>query len=136
MSKSPALPTSKNKNWLEWTVFVLGAACLTGVIAVLVHQSVTTGEEPARLLVRMGTPLVGSDQVRIPVWVVNEGDEPAVAVVIEIDGTSAGSVQSSSLHFDYVPHRSHREGWISFPGEEVPANLSARVLSYTGPASR
>lgn len=99
----------------------------------LVHQSVTVGEEPAHLIIELGTPLVSTDQVRIPVSIINQGDKPAIAVVVEIHGTYGGNAQSSSLEVDHVPHRSRREGWVSFPGKSVPADLSARVLGYLDP---
>lgn len=130
MSKTTPSPKSKKKNRFEWTVFGLSAALLVGVFSVLIHQSLAVGDEPAYLLVRLGAPLVSSDQVRVPVSIINVGDNPATAVVVEISGTLAGIAQSSSMEIDYVPHRSRRKGWVSFPGEAVPADLSARILGY------
>lgn len=134
MSPSPKTKTApKKKNRLEWTVFGLSAVLLIGVIGVLVHQAVTVGEEPAHLHVRLGDPITSSDQVRVPVTVVNTGDEPALSVKVEIGGTLAGVTQSTSLNIDHVPHRSEANGWVSFPGSVIPGNLSARVIGYMDP---
>jgi uncharacterized protein (TIGR02588 family) len=122
--------TPKKKNRLEWAVFGLSTLLLLGVIGVLVHQAVTVGEEPAHLVVRLGEPLTSSDQVRVPVTVVNTGDEPALAVRVEIGGTLSGVEHSSSLSIDHVPHRSNASGWVSFPGSVIPGNLTAHVVGY------
>nr|MBP6602674.1 hypothetical protein [Verrucomicrobiales bacterium] len=123
----------KKKNWLEWILFGFSGVGLVGVIYVLINQSLTAGDEPADLIVNFESPLVSTDQVRVPVNVRNEGDIPAIAAMITIEGSIGGVSQSCSLYIDHVPPHSKRRGWISFAGRETPAGLVARVVAYMDP---
>lgn len=129
----PAPPAAPKKNPLEWSIFGLSLAILAGVVGTLVYQALTVGDEPARLVLELGTPLASHDQVRIPIRVTNEGDHPAIDVRIEVRGTVAGETLRSVVPFDYVSSRSTRSGWVGFPGETIPSELHPRVLGYTDP---
>lgn len=133
MSSKETDNTTKKKNFLEWSVFGLSLLIVLFVIGTLVHQALTVGDEPARLSVTPGDPLVGHGQIRLPLRLENHGDLPAIAVQVEVTGTLAGKELTSSAHFDYIPHRATRAGWVSFPGDRIPADLSARVLGYAEP---
>ena len=133
MSSSPEPKSDHQKNALEWTVFGLSLALLAGVIGTLIHQAFTVGDEPARLTLQMGEPLLSHGNVRLPVSVTNEGDLPAISVEIEVTGIVKDEEETSTVSFDYVPHRARRHGWVIFPGEVTPSGLSARVLGYTDP---
>jgi uncharacterized protein (TIGR02588 family) len=76
---------------------------------------------------------MGYGQIRLPLRLENHGDLPAIAVQVEVTGTLAGEELTSSAQFDYIPHRETRAGWVSFPGDRIPADLSARVLGYAEP---
>lgn len=133
MSSPPEPKSRHQKNALEWTVFGFSLALLAGVIATLIHQALTVGDEPARLSVQMGEPLLSHGHVRLPLTVTNEGDLPAISVEIEVTGIIKGEEETSTVTFDYVPHSARRHGWVIFPGEVTPSGLSARVLGYTDP---
>lgn len=133
MSSPDTSTPSPKKNLLEWSIFGLSLAILTGVIGTLVHQALTLSDEPARLALELGVPLVSHGQTRIPIRITNEGDLPAIEVQIEVKGTLAGEALTSSVQFDYVPHRATRSGWVSFPGEVIPSDLHPRVQGYADP---
>lgn len=133
MTFKHASASSHKKNVLEWSIFGLSLVLLAAVLAALAHQALTIGEEPARLSITLGTPVVGHGQVRIPLKVSNDGDSPAVAVAIEVTGMLDGAREASPLTFDYIPRHAHRAGWVSFPNEVIPSALSARVLGYADP---
>jgi len=125
--------TPAKKNALEWTVFSLSLLLVLGVITSLIWQALSTGDQPARLIVTMGKPLVTREQVRIPLKVANLGDEAANTVEVEVSGELDGKEITSSLGLEYVPHRAERSGWVSFPGNQLPSGLSARVVGYEQP---
>lgn len=125
--------STPEKNLLEWSVFGLSLAIVAGVIGTLVYQGLTVGDEPARIVCELGTPLVSHDQVRIPIRVKNHGDLPAIKVQVEVEGTFGDETLTSSVGFDYVPMRTTRSGWVSFPGELMPSDLRPRILGYTDP---
>jgi len=131
MTTIPVPQFCHRKNALEWSVFGLSLAIVAGVIGMLIYQALTVGEEPARLTVEMGEPLASHRQIRLPLRVINEGDLPAIRVEVEVTGMLEGKETASTVTFDYIAHRTQREGWVSFPGEVVPAALEARVLGYT-----
>lgn len=123
----------KKKNILEWIVFGLSLAILIGVIGVLVYQAVHVRDDPPLLSVTMEDPVRGHGQVRIPLLLFNKGDRPAIEVQVEVSGTIDGEKITSSVHFDYIPRHAKRAGWVTFPGELVPPDVSARVPGYADP---
>jgi len=133
MNPNDKSDSPKKKNPLEWAVFGLSLVILCGVIGALIHEALTLGDDPALLSVEMGNPLVSHGQVRLPLHLGNAGDLPAIAVEVEVTGNVEGEEFTSSAQFDYIPHRATRTGWVSFPGETIPADLSARVLGYADP---
>ncbi|NLT71106.1 MAG: hypothetical protein GXX91_10490 [Verrucomicrobiaceae bacterium] len=133
MSPTDTPPDPPKKNPLEWTIFGLSLAILAGVLGILAHEALTGGDEPARLVLELGTPLADHDPIRIPIRVTNEGDHPAIDVRIEVRGTADGETLRSEVSFDYVSARSTRAGWVGFPGETIPSALRPRVVGYTDP---
>ena len=125
--------THAKKNALEWTVFSLSLLLVIGIITSLIWQALSTGDQPARLIVTMGKPLISREQVRIPLKVANLGDEAANTVDVEVSGELDSEKITSSLSLEYVPHRAERNGWVSFPGNHLPSGLSARVVGYEQP---
>ena len=123
----------KKKNLLEWIVFGLSLAILIGVIGMLIYQALDVGDDPPLLSVTMEDPVRGHGQLRIPLLLSNKGDRPAIEVQIEVSGTIDGEKITSSVHFDYVPRHAKRAGWVTFPGEVLPTDVSARVLGYADP---
>ncbi len=133
MNATDTPPDPPKKNPLEWSIFGLSLAILAGVLGILVHQALTVGNEPARLVLELGTPLADNDPIRIPIRVTNEGDHPAIDVQIEVRGNVGGETLRSEVAFDYVSARSTRSGWVGFPGGTIPSALRPRVIGYTDP---
>lgn len=123
----------RTKNPLEWTVFSLSLALLLGTIGVLIHQSIHLGNAPAHLRITLGEPEALADQVRVPVKLHNDGDQPAAAIHIEVTAAFEGAEKRCMLLFDHIAHHSEREGWVSFPEHPSPATLRARVTGYANP---
>lgn len=131
------------KNWLEWSVFVVGLALVLSVLGYLAYVGATMGDDPPSIEVRLGTPEQRTHNFIVPVTVTNHGDETAEGITIEVSLENAGGDSGSGggggepvrgeLSIAFLPRRATREGWVTFQQDPRSARLTARVLGYEKP---
>ena len=117
------------RNALEWTLTILGAALVLGISGYLVYEWVAGATGPAELVITTGTPEIRGGTAEIPVEIRNDGARVAEAAVVEV---CAGPNACSEIHFDYVPFGSTVEGTV---GLEAPlaAPVTSRMVSFRKP---
>jgi uncharacterized protein (TIGR02588 family) len=121
-----------NKNWVEWSVFGLGALLVLAVVSYLAFEIVTRSTSPAQLTVTLGEPQPAGDRYMVPVTVENEGETSAENVLVEVSLAGDAPVRSI-VQLAFVPHGSSGNGWVMFPAEPAPEQLEARVLGFEEP---
>jgi uncharacterized protein (TIGR02588 family) len=122
------------KNWLEWSVFAVGLALVVCTVGYLIYEGVTTGSEPPSIEVRLGTPEQRTHNFVVPVTVINNGDQAAAGLHIEVVMEIEGAEQArSELDLPFLPRHAAREGWVTFDKDPRNAQLKARVLGYEKP---
>ncbi len=123
-----------NRNWLERIVFTGSTLLVVAVLGLLAVDAWSGKDSPPDLSIHLGTPLKGAHGWRVPVRVMNQGDETAEQVRVAVVWTQGGQVQErAELQLDYVPRHSRRNGWVSFTQEPRPAELKAHSLGYATP---
>lgn len=122
-----------SKNLLEWTVFAISSVLVLGILACLTLAAFTVKEEPARLRVETGKPVVENGWLRIPVSVSNDGDRVAANVDLQVTIGSGDSRREAGFSVDFIPRGATRTGAVSFKGTELPDNLECGVLGYEEP---
>lgn len=117
------------KNLLEWTVFGVSLALISGVAGLLLHEHFTSGDRPAQLLVTAGRGERSGDGYVVPLEVRNSGDTSAedVHIVVTLQGAPP---EESEVTVPYVPYRSGRRAWVVFSRDPGAATLEARVIGY------
>ena len=120
------------KNALEWTVFAVSLALIALVVALLLHEHVTTGDRPAELHATVGAAVPSGEGFAVPVELRNTGDHTAEDVRVSVTLSGAGE-ESSDVTIPYVPYRSHRRAWVVFTRDPAAGRLAARVLGYREP---
>lgn len=127
------------KNWLEWSVFVVGLVLVLGTLGYLGYDAIAHGNDVARLEVRLGKPKeAGTTAMKyfiVPVTVVNTGDKTAEGVVIEVTiEKAAKEVESAEFEIAFVPRHSQAEGQVIFSKDpRISGELKPRVLGYEEP---
>ena len=123
------------KNWLEWTVFIIGLILIVSALGYLAYDGATLGDAPPRLEVRTGTPQQHPSNYIIPVSITNHGDQTAEGVQIEVVLLSGGEEKErAEFTVAFVPRGSTREGWVAFQTDPRAAEqIKARVLGYEKP---
>lgn len=119
----------QGKNALEWTVALAGAAIVLFVLGFFSYQILTGADEPADLVITLGTPQVKAQVAEIPVTVHNRGDRVAEAAIIEV---CSGPSACAQLTFDYVPFHSTQTGRVGLP-LPLADSLRTRVVSFRDP---
>jgi len=125
----------QKKNWLEWTVFVIGLILVGGTLAYLSYDALTAGKAPPNLQVVLGKPEPRAGHFIVPVTVINRGDQTSEDARIEVRLYDQGAgLERAELEFPFVPRHARREGWVSFQMNPATAeHLQARVLGYRKP---
>lgn len=126
------------KNWLEWSVFVIGLVLVLGTVGFLGWDAATSKGAPPDLVATLGTPRrVASsrgDQYVVPVKIVNRGEQTAEGVQIEVTLKSPGAeTETAGFDVPFLPRQSSREGEVVFPTDPSSKKLEARVLGYEKP---
>jgi uncharacterized protein (TIGR02588 family) len=124
------------KNWVEWSVFAVGLVLVVSVLAYLAYEGATMGNDPPIIEVRLGTPEQRTHNFIVPVTVLNNGDETAEGITIEVtleNAASGGEPVRGELTIAFLPRRATREGWVTFQQDPRAARLTARVLGYEKP---
>jgi uncharacterized protein (TIGR02588 family) len=120
------------KNALEWGVFAVSLALISGVVGVLLYTHFTSENRPPSIRIVIGTPEPSGDGYAVPLDVFNDGDVTAEEVEIEV---LAGDREErrSTVVLAFVPHGSHRRAWVGFTEKPQPGRLRARVVGYREP---
>jgi uncharacterized protein (TIGR02588 family) len=121
-------------NWLEWTVLGVSGALVLACAGVLAWEAARAGDGPPAVRVAVGEPRPLGSGWGVPVIAVNEGDETAENVVVEVRLGEGGGAPSAEVEVPYLPKGSRRSGWAVFPAPPPPgARPRARVLGFGQP---
>jgi uncharacterized protein (TIGR02588 family) len=123
------------KNWLEWAVFGVGLVLILLLMAYLIYDAVTIGDDPPVIDVQLGTTESRNGSFLVPVTLHNLGEETAENVTIEVLLLAGGEeVESAEIAFDFVPRDSTRSGWVTFMTDPRSVDeMQPRVLGYQIP---
>lgn len=124
---------ASGKNPLEWAVFAAAAAVVLAVAGLLGLEALQWEGRPARLQIEPGTPTVEDGLLYQPVKVSNRGDTVAINVAVRVTARSAEGDRSVDLRFDFIPRGASREGRATFPPDQDPGQIEARVAGYEVP---
>ncbi len=123
-----------HKNWLEWTVFGVGAVLVVATLGFLAFDAATLGSAPPGIEARLGRPQRLKKGYAVPVTVVNHGDATAEGVAIEVTLQRRGrATQSGEFEVAFLPRQSKREGWVVFDADPQAGRLEARVKGFEAP---
>ncbi len=126
--------TWPRKNWLEWSAF---GTSLILVLTTVGYLAVSAGSDASlgpRIEARLGPAEPRRHTFAVPVTVANEGDRAAEQVEIRVELTTPGrEAEHASLHLDYLPQHSTREGWVEFVHNPADGQMTARPLGYEIP---
>jgi uncharacterized protein (TIGR02588 family) len=121
------------KNWLEWTIFAMSVVLVASVFAYLVYDALTLGDRPPTMAIEVGQPEQQGQHVIVPVTVINQGDQPAENVIVEVlfEGEQE---QQSQFEIPFLPRSAVGEGWASFQNSSgATGQFKARVIGYGKP---
>jgi len=123
------------KNWLEWTVFGVGALLVAGTLGFLIYDGASSaGEEPPAVKVELHAPEQKGEQFVVPVTVTNEGGATAEGVTVEVTLERAGAeAERGEFAVAFLPRGGKREGFVTFRTDPRTARLVPRVLGYEKP---
>jgi uncharacterized protein (TIGR02588 family) len=123
------------KNSLEWSVFAISALLIVALVATLIREATTEGDQPPLLRVTIGDTLSdGHGGHRIPITVRNDGDRTAAEAKIEVTLEEGGrEVERGEVTLPFVPQQSSRTGWVVFNRDPRCCRLSARAVGYQQP---
>lgn len=124
------------KHPLEWIVFAVSLAIVTGTLGFLAWDAVQDGgsDSPAVLSIELGRPEPRDGAWAVPVTVRNQGDQTAEGVKVEVILETPGAEpEKADFEADFVPRRSKREGWVTFRGDPGRGRLSGRAVGYETP---
>ena len=122
------------KNWLEWTVFAVGAVLVLATTAYLAVQAIKPPHREVRVAVTFGRPEPGPLGYQVPVEIRNDGGGPALTVNVEIALERGGSAaERASVLIDYLPAHSRRTGRVAFRGDPAEGTLVVQAVSYAEP---
>jgi uncharacterized protein (TIGR02588 family) len=122
------------KNWLEWSVFVIGLVLVTSVFGYLVYDALTLGERPPMMAIQIGVPERQGQHIVVPIAVTNQGDQPADDVIVEVTYEGDQEPQQSQFEIAFLPRSATGAAWASFEtGSGAIGQFKARVIGYGKP---
>lgn len=123
------------KNWLEWSVFSIGAILIVCTLVYLIYDVATIGQSPPTIEFRLGEIRASKQHFIIPVSVTNQGDETAENVQIEVILEKGGKeLERAEFQIAFLPRGATREGWVTFQADPRTAEaVKARALGYEKP---
>lgn len=122
--------SSKDKNALEWSVTIVGAALVLSALGYFVYSWATMpDDQQAELVIELKEPRTVNGILEVPIEVRNEGARVAEAAVVEV---CSGPESCAQVTFDYIPFKSMVKGQV---GLEAPLAqpLTSRMVSYRKP---
>ncbi len=132
------MKTSKiAKHPLEWIVFAVSLALVTGTVGFLAWDAVqgAGGEgSPAALSVELGRPEPRGGAWAVPVTIQNRGEITAENVHVEVTLETTGAApETAGFEAAFVPRQSKSEGWVMFRSDPSRGKLSGRAVGYSTP---
>lgn len=122
------------KNWLEWSCFIIGLLLVAGVLGFLVRDALTTGHAPPRIEFKLGQAEELAGRFRVPVTVHNLGDRSAESLQVEVVLKAAGREERGEYVVDHLPRQGTREGYVTFMTDPRKAEtLEARAAGFQAP---
>lgn len=93
------------RNWVEWVALVISVAAILGVVGFLVVDGLTDAGRPPELRVELQRDAAYETSTGwiVPATVTNDGDRPAVALVLRAAASVEGSEEESEVTIDYLP---------------------------------
>ncbi|RIJ41389.1 hypothetical protein [Pontibacter oryzae] len=133
--QSEEQPFTTEKNWLEWSVFVISLLLVLGIIGYLGYKSYIQEPSTPELFVETWLEPAKHAPNRYHVVLHNKGGATAEEVTIEFTLVKQGAEpEKAELQLPFAPQQSKREGWVGFSGPAAPTDsLQARVVSYKKP---
>jgi len=130
-----SMTTSKiAKHPLEWIVFAVSLAIVTGTVGFLAWDAIQGEDSPALLSIELGRPEPRGGAWGVPVTLHNRGDETAEGVKVEVTLETPGAPpETADFEAAFVPRRSKREGWVTFRNDPSRGRLSGRAAGYSTP---
>jgi uncharacterized protein (TIGR02588 family) len=122
-----------DKNALEWTVFGLGLILVVATLVYLVREVTTRGSSPPELVVDLGPVQQVAGGFQVPVTVVNRGERVAQDVSVTITLAAGTEREEAVLTIPFLPHRSRRDGWVTFRGDPRDGDLQVGPVGYASP---
>ena len=115
------------KNWLEWSVFVLGLLSIGAVVGYLANDAFDAPRTGAQVVVRLGEPEQREAQSYVPITLTNLGGQAAAGVMVEVLMERGGVVvDRAQFAVDLLPRQSTRSGWAVFDSAPT-AGVRART---------
>jgi uncharacterized protein (TIGR02588 family) len=123
----------KQRNLIEWVVLVTSVVAIVALAALLVFQGLQENE-PANpgVELRLDEARTGLIGWIVPADVVNDGDEPAEAVLIEASAQVAGEAETSEIEIDYLPAGTTVEIAFAFSAEPE-GEVTVRLVGFRVP---
>lgn len=128
-------PEPVKKNWLEWTVFIISAWLVAGVLGYLIYDGANAPNGPPKIDVTLGEPELQSRTYRVPVTVRNSGGSTAEGVAVDVELESGAETELATLDLDFIPRNGTRRGWVAFRSDPRAAGvlMHAYARSYQEP---
>ena len=124
------------KNWLEWTVFGVGAVLITVTVGYLGLQAARPGEKEPALTVSFGSPEQRADGYVVLVEIRNAAAGAAEEVTVEaaLEMRQGGlAAETARITVAYVPGYGRRTARLEFRKDPRQGTLAVRSVSYAVP---
>ena len=119
--------------WLEKLATGASVVLIAFLLAVLSWDAVRTRAEPA-FTVTTGAPRIIRDSYRVPVHVVNTGDEAARLVMVHVELAGTDTIfAEADLTIDWLAGRSAHDAVAYFKRPAAAHRFRAEVRGYTEP---
>ncbi len=107
------------RNWVEWLALAISVAAILGVVGFLVVDGITDADRPPQSRVELQPDKAYGTSTGwiVPATVTNDGDVPAVALVLRATASIEGSEEESEVTIDYLPPGTDVEVSFGFSAE-------------------
>ncbi len=134
MTDSEAQPPPQRIPAIEWLVAAVGAVCVVGALALLLHRWATTDGSPPDIVLEVGAISHGSGGWRVEVLATNLGGRTAEDVQITGSLEVVGApTEESQAAIGYLPVRSTREVVLVFESDPNAGGLEVSVRGFSLP---
>ncbi|MGH7663539.1 MAG: hypothetical protein ACRENI_04480 [Gemmatimonadaceae bacterium] len=135
MSDAAKAGSRVEKNWLEWLVFWIALAIVSGTVGLLAFAALRHEPRPPGIRVRADSARAAADHYIVRVVAENTGDRTAGSVQIDVVLFRGGAApEHSTVVLDFLPRQSTRDGWVTFDTDPRTADsVVARAEGYVIP---